>query len=469
MTRATIGMLPAEIIDDILGYLHVYRWRRYDTGNPTLRACTLVCKDWRMLAQTHLFRKVYYSFTEDNDDNGVVERTTVENRGDSWKPYYERDNYRPSRTLAMLHGFLASSPGIASSIQRLMLDGYAPANPTQDPGEHLSSLYKLYYDLLRHVPQLQELCMRNVSVFPPQPTSFTPPPNPPSLRRLRLIYDSNARHATDLSCIIGCFGSIDNLHLSYISPEPMTASSTLGTHVTNAFVDAHEDGIPAVVEGLLQCLRHDAVRALVVSGTDTSMQLYQPLIDQLAPNLEELTYEFPRQAPTGTSPPHSSCEAHRTHAHADDDVQPQWHTRVRRTPFPKLRALRFALPLYLARASTLADLLGAVGSYVSGAGVTRDTHPALAELGLNVRVVMEGGASVGPAARRRCAQDLDRALVERAHALALPTVAVRWLVGEERRMKNAETWVRDMFPALQENGMLDFCGVVRAYHLAQLG
>lgn len=292
-TPATVEMVPVEIIDDILQYLHDHTWktpfRRNYEVKPSLRACSLVCKGWRTLAQAHLFHDVLYSFTEDDDDGG---RPTVEIPGSRWIAYEDVDYIRPRKTLEMLHGFLTSSPRLASSIRRLVLDAHAHANPrqhwmyTSEQGVHFSALY----DLMRTMPQLQELSTRNVIVLPSP--DLIPPPSRPSLRRLHVIYDAILRQPVDIPCILDCFHSVENFHLTFSGLEPIGAGRPVDSIVTNVFMDAYEGRIPVLIEALLQCLRRDAVRR--VTASSTSVWLYQPLIDTVAPTLETLTYEFPR-------------------------------------------------------------------------------------------------------------------------------------------------------------------------------
>lgn len=133
----------------------------------------------------------------------------------------------------------------------------------------------------------------------------------------------------------------------------------------------------------------------------------------------------------------------------------------RGTPFPKLRALCVTLTVPATRAEALAEHVATVAAFLEDASIARATHPALEELGLHVRFVAEEGQPcVDTAVRRHSAQSLDRVLVAMVHEFALQTVVVRWLLDEGALRKDREVWVREMLPTLQEQGMLEFRGVI---------
>lgn len=288
--------LPVEIFDEIFKHLHDDNWKvpfRTDCdAKPSLVACTLVCRGWRMLAQAHLFRNVYYSFMEVSDDDLYP---AVEIPGCRWREYQDVNLCQPRKTLAMLHGFLTSSPRIASSIQRLVLDAHNLSTQAKRPlytevdGVYVSDLY----DLLQDMPRLQDLCLRNVIVLPSSGFAKLSSARS-SLRLLHIICDAVWNYATDISLVLSCFQRVDSLRLAYAfaALARVAASRTVDSKVSDVSMDIDENQICAFVRVLPQWLRYDTIRRLTVSGDP--VRTYRPFINELGSNLEELTYQFPR-------------------------------------------------------------------------------------------------------------------------------------------------------------------------------
>lgn len=293
-TEAAVETLPAEIIDDILKYFHDDRWKAPFHVNceakPSLRACTLVCRRWRELAQAHLYRGVYYSFMEDDNDGG---RATAGIPGSRWCAYPNGNICRPVKTLAMFLAFLARSPRIASYIYHLVLDAHAHSDTThhwmytENHGVCVSILSKVVHIL----PHLKDLYLRDVLVRPS--LDFVSPSDRPSesLRQLHIICDGSFHHSVDISCILSCFRRIGTLRLVFPGLTRTVAGTVTDCEVTNVLLDANDHRIDTLIETLYGSLRTDSVRGMTVIGV--TVWRYQSLIDKLSPGLEELTYHFP--------------------------------------------------------------------------------------------------------------------------------------------------------------------------------
>ena len=132
--------LPSELIDFVMQELHPtsesplqprsYEWTAILNG---LRACTLVCRSWRFIATSYLFRNLFRSFTyvrsEDPDTPSRIcaEDFRIHHQDYHWDKINKE--YRrlrvPQKTLSELAVFVAEHAHVRASIQHLKLTGYA--------------------------------------------------------------------------------------------------------------------------------------------------------------------------------------------------------------------------------------------------------------------------------------------------------------------------------------------------------
>ncbi|GJE84463.1 hypothetical protein PsYK624_005390 [Phanerochaete sordida] len=113
--------LPIEVVDHCLSYLRHNPWEPEDAApysdrTRDLNSCSLVCRKWCSLAQSHLFHDFFFSFTKGAANFGgqnVVNQAV----SDGEAPFVSE--YPP--TLETLPVFFRAYPHLASRIRAIFL------------------------------------------------------------------------------------------------------------------------------------------------------------------------------------------------------------------------------------------------------------------------------------------------------------------------------------------------------------
>lgn len=292
--------LPPELLDGIADNLHPLRWHRASNvpAKGDLEAFSLVCRRFRSIGQSHLFRDVVCSFrcTPAETQGGSVPSTQP--LDDQWANHPDY----PRRTLHMLWSFFQNQPSLGSAVRRLRLVAY-PGNEddiveydTGDIVEFRDSDYtetSLFHQLLALLPLLEELELADIELLSSRAywTSHVAPL--PSLRRLLIEYPYRSNQSdTRVAEILGCFDSVDevlvsNVELDDAAPYESISPSSIRIRSFVLFDQTFISG--ALFNFLLRspssCTLRRLDTAFVTPTTNASVEL-QRLIQSVGPHLE---------------------------------------------------------------------------------------------------------------------------------------------------------------------------------------
>lgn len=214
--------LAPELLDDIFSYLHATSWDSSDCSvvrKPHLASCSLVCREWSIVARPRLFRDIVFSFRP------VPYDAVLNDQGDYMGTRPKYDSFHPTlkpdvryKTFPMFCAFIQQSPLAQNSIRRLRLDGWP-----RGQGAFLHDADRIYAaaftQLLHLLPGLRVLHLYNVGIA--HPYTRKPPISHPSLRRVFIVNagdtDTLMRSWPDIDvpAILDCFARIEELQLRF--------------------------------------------------------------------------------------------------------------------------------------------------------------------------------------------------------------------------------------------------------------
>ena len=137
--------LPLSILGLVFAELHprtpepvTFSGVEFEDPKRDLHSCTLVCRAWKPLATSHLFRKIAYSFVYDLEDleltHGLTEDHLDTAEDVRWVvPELAADSQSniPAKSLDDFRTFLLEHPAICASVRHLLLVGH-PLHPESD-------------------------------------------------------------------------------------------------------------------------------------------------------------------------------------------------------------------------------------------------------------------------------------------------------------------------------------------------
>lgn len=291
--------IPLDIVDAILSELdHTFYpipFRKRGVSEPLkagLVSCTLVCRAWKPLATSHLFRHIGYSFSYCLTN--VLPPITPTCR---WSLFCEAV-WLPYKTLDQLHAFFVSNSAIRSSIRKLYLRGF----PIVAVGERTAACTvksELLTFIINILPNLRALelvdvaCSYTVS-SPALPVDF-------SLESLVIKYPPGFldRYSTYLDCVklLVHFGALEILALDIVPPRQMEIpflaefDSKARLRVrTLKYIDGHQSLENKLLQYLATCseLCCSVRRLVLLDAWKPNVKSSSVLLRSMAPTLEEL-------------------------------------------------------------------------------------------------------------------------------------------------------------------------------------
>ena len=216
--------LPLEIIDLILSELYVASplfeespvMVNASRGKAALNACTLVCRAWKPIATSLLFRHIRYSFTYDltllDDAIGRGGAVVPDMRWTFWL----MDEAMPHKMLEQFHTFVSQNPSIGRSIRGLLLRGYAVDDDTEEEYRVDAGVFT---SLLNLLPNLHTLKLMGIALIPASmsPDALFTPVHP--LGSVIVDYgtleelDFNPYTQADVARLLSCFSDIEELSI----------------------------------------------------------------------------------------------------------------------------------------------------------------------------------------------------------------------------------------------------------------
>lgn len=293
--------VPIELVDLIAFHLRPAdglknlspSLKKLQDGLAGLRACSLVCHQWRAIVLPHLFFSMTCKFLP---GDGLGER-----------PVGRRRRYR---TISLFCRFLENTPAVRESIHQLLLVHPPRSLPTNGEDE-LDG--RLFARLLQLCPRLDVLYLYGVSMHVSTSTTLDIQQSLRALKTLKIMpcgRGSNPQHdprtwyttGADVAAL-AFFSSIDYLHV--LAPvhgtlpvvperEPRPSARPPPLTVRHLEVENAGQGLRALVAALERCGAVQTITALTMTRCvrrpthPVSPELAR-LVALLSPTLEEVT------------------------------------------------------------------------------------------------------------------------------------------------------------------------------------
>lgn len=227
-----ISLLPRELVDNIIDHLH-------DDSN-TLKACSLVCRDWLPSSHWHLFCEVRMKAEDLTDESDLVE-------------------------------FLRAGTTFAKSIRNLVF----LAQPAGSPGPDIPTISPaLALSILDCMPMVHSVVLRTAIAAPQNSTAPRSQWKRPSLRRLCFEFPFDTSTAWEVSQTCSFFANVHIGHLLMLGEDQATVPVTpVNTPLIQPHLGADLDNLAGW-----------AVKSLTVANGRTApayiyIQLLQRILD----------------------------------------------------------------------------------------------------------------------------------------------------------------------------------------------
>ncbi|GJE85007.1 hypothetical protein PsYK624_010840 [Phanerochaete sordida] len=448
--------LPVELIDLCLRFLREERREEEaDQGSNAiqdLKSSSLVSRQWRPLAQAHIFRSIYYLFTaipRDIDNNEMMNFPV----------------FSLPMNLGLFFAFVYRHPAIASYIHTLSLRSdsllcdrqrYPESEDGRAP-EH-NVYHGLLHEILTRLPQLRTLSLYNVLVY-----GAIIPEKRPSLQDLLLWFNGiyEAMYTVgDLRDLFATFSRIDTVsminlqphgfHLS--APEEDMSPAPHRVEIRHLKLVDLEVHTPALLARALSLGVHvDKVRCLSLENfTVWGKHDPQAIIDVLSPGLYELRFSVVQLEVITKHPGMRQTALFLMPTVFDALPVVNCHT------CSELRTLSILFNInpraddevWRTHTQNLCD-------FVEQSRISAASHPHLRELAICLS--MQKTANI-PASVREYVEPLDALLVALVRRSVLETVTFEWAVGNEGQEMlvgaEFEEFVHESFPTLRDNDMV---------------
>ncbi|KIP09365.1 hypothetical protein PHLGIDRAFT_334344 [Phlebiopsis gigantea 11061_1 CR5-6] len=445
--------IPVELIDLILSEVYVppsgmTSSRDVAECKQNLSSCTLVCRSWKPIATSFLFRDISYSFSYSLEMlDGASERARTLDR---WTPWRSIDEMgvpillMPHKTLDQFRTFISEAPSVGQSIRRLILGGYALDDETE---EEYTVDSRLLTSLLNMLPCLHALELVGVAPSPSSMSTNIPFTAVHPLVSLRMGHNDRGGLCldpytqADTARLLACFSDIDGL---YIVPAEVPDDDVVD----------------------LEDLREFRPRALVLGGECFPEALFARICQDeravRAIRRFHLLYPDPSTIWQSVEPYFNSAGASETLEELEI-----WIRRtepLRPLDLSSCRALKTLKPLAQISVddpSYACEMLDALAPFVRTCGLSRSSHPHFGPLVLRCLLAdVEGAARYDDEpteadARVLAGNSLDAALVGFAEQTGLAHVDVQYAdEGDASGTEITEKVLGCMLPAMRKKECL---------------
>lgn len=406
--------LPGELIDEIMSNLHP------DPGETksALRACTVVSRAWRPLAQAHLFRHIYLTLRAlplgEQLNNTLCLHSSEE---------YAQDK---PRTLNAFVEFLRQHAHHGASIRQLQLyQGLYRGASLEDC--RFSAV--LFTSLLQLIPNVRQLYLCAITLHPPGGPAL--PIHRPSLTRLELSYPGTTPTIPDLDVLLRCFERVAELTLRVLDDIHRPAGSRIPhllppapivERVTLESVELER----GVSDAIWESMDLSSIQSLRIVPSYASIAAYAEFLEKAGPRLRRLEL----------------------YIYTDDERLDELCQYI-----PLCKALEQLLIEIDFDYSDEGSQLDELCNFLSSIWITADRYPKLCNIVFVFHALFED-TNDDEYSAGQLGQRMDETLINIILQSHVVKVDFIWREGRNPHGASVEAFLRKMFPRLLERNFL---------------